>query len=164
MKYALEYDTADPNTLTIHFNKWLMESSALPEKDMIAGESNEYVDMAHGDNNIIVDDDTEPIFYGVIKKKTIGQWLKIMGGMIYSIEGVRGAEICDYEIILQKSLFFEWDWIVNSVIATVLIFIEPNGKATETSFNQGGKKNKKRIKKEKSKLVEISWDTLEAWE
>ena len=60
--------------------------------------------------------------------------------MIYSIEGVRGAEICDYEIILQKAYFFEWDWIVNSVIATVLIFIEPNGKATETSFNQGGKK------------------------
>ena len=71
MKYALEYDPTDPNTLTIHFNKWLMESSALPEKGIGAGESHEYV--AHGDNNITVDDaknyddDTEAIFYGVIK-------------------------------------------------------------------------------------------------
>ena len=74
-----------------------------------------------------------------------------MGETIYSLNGLREVEICDYEIILEKSLFFEWKWIVDSVVATILMFLNPDGKATEMPFNQTGRKNKKERKKRQKK-------------
>ena len=162
MKYALEYDPIDQNTLTIHFDKELIESSVSPEEDMKAEAT--YECAAQGNYDTLVDDsknddDAELIFCGNINKDIISPCLKMMGNTIYSLKGVREVEICDYEIILLKSLFFEWKWIVDSVVATVLIFLEPDGKATETPFNQTGRKNKKgrKTKKVKTKTAEVSW-------
>ena len=163
MKYALEYDIIDQNTLTIHFNKELIGISTSPKEDMKAEAT--YECAAQGSNNTIVDDfkdddDAEMIFYGKINKDTISPRLKMMGTTIYSLNGVRNVEICDYEIILEKSLFFEWRRIVDSVIATVLIFLEPDGKATEIQFTHiSGKNNKKRKNNKKipKKTAEIYW-------
>ena len=164
MKYALEYDPIDPNTLTIHFDVGLIEISASPKEGMKAEET--YECAAQGNNDTIVDDfkddndDVELIFFGKISKDTISPRLKMMGATIYSLNGVRNVEICDYEIILGKSLFFEWRWIVDSVIATVLIFLEPDGKATEIQFTYiSGKNNKKRKNNKKipKKTAEIYW-------
>lgn len=155
MKYALEYNLTDQNTLTVHFDKELIGNPALSEKDMDIGVTHEYA--AHGDNGVILYDNAENnTDDGTNRKETISHSLKMMGDTIYSLKGVRNVEICDYEIILEKSLFFEWKWIVNSVVATVLVFIEPKGKATEVPFNQNDRKNKK--EKRKTKPVEIYWN------
>lgn len=166
MKYALEYDLTDPNTLTIHFDKELIGNSTSPIENMKAETT--YEPVAQGEINVVVDDykddnnDAEMIFYGKVNNSIISPCLKMMGDTIYSLNGVRNVEICDYEIILEKSFFFEWKRMVNSVVATVLMFVEPEGKATETPFthtcgknNKKGRKNKKNYKK--TKTAEISW-------
>lgn len=154
MKYALEYDPTDQNTLTIHFNKALIEISESPEKDIKAETTYECATNGEGDNSIAIDDLRND------NKDPISPCLKMMGDTIYSLKGVKDVEICDYEIILEKSFFFKWEGIVNSVVATVLIFLEPDGKATETPFQtETDRKNKKGngAKKRKTKIAEISW-------
>lgn len=151
MRYALEYDPMDQNTLTIHFDKELIGNPVLSDEDKDTTIIHEQAISEDGDT--VVCDDVEN--NGRINRKEISHSLKIMGDTIYSLKGVRNVEICDYEIILEKSLFFEWKWIVDSVVATVLVFIDPRGKATEIPFNQDGKKNKR---KKETKFVEIHWD------
>lgn len=151
MRYALEYDPMDQNTLTIHFDKELIGNQVLSEKDKDTTMIHEQAICEDGDT--VVCDDVEN--NGRINRKEISYSLKIMGDTIYSLKGVRNVEICDYEIILEKSLFFEWKWIIDSVVATVLMFIDHKGKAIETPFNQTDRKDEKR---KKTKFAEIYWD------
>ena len=152
----LEFHTNDRNSLTVHFNKELTEISLIPEKDMGTGTTHKCA-VCGDDDDVAIDIDDEK--YCV---DSDNHSIEMMGEAICSIKGLRSAKLYDYEIVLAKSPHFTWEGIINGVVATVLLFLEPYGKAIEIPFiraKTNGKKERKRKKKENSKkTAEIFWN------
>ena len=161
MKYALEYRPCDKNIAVIHFDKKMTEIIA-PLDIIKSYEEESEVDILV--QNEICEDGyyTEVIVYDV-GSEIVGQGFRMMSESIYATEGIKKIEVYRYEVCLIKSPHFEWSGIINGVVATVLLFLEPDGKATEMPFNQTGRKNKKerKTKKGKTKIAEISWNFQE---
>ena len=159
MKYALEYRPCDKNIAVIHFDKKMTEIIA-PLDIIKSYEEESEVDILV--QNEICEDGyyTEVIVYDV-GSEIVGQGFRMMSESIYATEGIKKIEVYRYEVCLTKSPHFEWSGIINGVVATVLLFLEPDGKATEMPFNhnQTSRKNKKgrKTKKGKTKPAEISW-------
>lgn len=155
MKYALEYHQKDKNVVAIHFSRKLTEIIA--PLDIV---KSYYEEVPEG--NLLVQDKicegdyyTEAIIYDA-GAETVGQGFKMMAESIYFTEGIRKIEIYRYEVILIKSPHFKWPNIINSVVSTVLLFLEPKGKATEIFFTCT-KEERRKKKKKSQKPAEIYW-------